>query len=1138
MKSLLNNKRLKKTLRFLTWILAIITILLLLILGYLYLKRDNIRHALLSTINEVQSGELLIDDLDFSVFASFPDLAVVLRNARYYENKSDQHTAQDTAICKLERLSLGINLIDLLSGELRVSKIILENGLINALLYADSSFNFIHALASGKVDSLQTSEGGEGPELHISQITLKNIQLTFTNMINGNRTDLLIKHFYNGLTINNDSLFLNFEPEIEIIGVNNHKLMFLSGTTLDISANMSLNMKTLSGKLFKSRFSVEGANLNVAGSFDLDDDLYLNLEVTSNLSDPSLLLLIFQDRIVRQNLSNIQKGASFIQGRIEGKLLNHVPHMDFSFAISTVEMIVPELSFTIRDFNLQGAFKNGERADMADGFFQITDMSYTGRAGHIQGSLKIENFAEPKFNLKIDGIFDTAGTEKIFRFIETPIYSGNVKVETDLSVDLDRKHGKLIRKSGSLVMKVRDLSFLIRKTGRICEIPDADLHMENEALVLDSLRLKAGESDLFLVSQTNNLLNHLLGFSTDVDLDAKFRSRAFDFNDFFTREDIGQWMLDEFLHDVSGELSFQSTSERLHQESELPPGFVTIRKLRLIPRHVTSIEIISGKMTIDPEKLVIDKFKANIGKNNVVFSGEIDNYDDLFANQYYDNSLITIDLHADDLILKDLFTYKQEIYLPAFWTEHQFRDFDLCASLELPATMDTTRLSPFDLHVNVKKLNAENKRTGLVFHNLSLGVTKKADDLIFENINGKIGYSNFSATSLKLNNITNADSATRYSARVRCDRLNIDEWMAHIFYQDSTINTVQSGGMEKSEPEITEKYQIPPLDIEAEIGLLQYKTNRMHNLKTSISKPSNTYLFLDKQDSTWWLPDINLTATIDSDTFRTDYFKIPETRLSVRTVNGLMEFTSSYTGIFGAKGKSLIQMDVSQKKHSYRINYEIADYRIEVLLERLRQKKFMSGKAAFRMDVVLLEEDLRNLNGEMTISGQDLYVYGVDIDEFLTRYRRTQNFNLVDIGAFMLAGPVGTVITKASDYAILLQLDPEKKSHIPRFLSSWSIESGRIVSRDVAFSTDHSRIAMKGGFDLINSEFIDLTLAVVDEKGCALLSQGIYGNFADPQLTSVNVVGTILGPVTNILKLITGNQCEPFYTGKLPPPVN
>jgi len=240
--------------------------------------------------------------------------------------------------------------------------------------------------------------------------------------------------------------------------------------------------------------------------------------------------------------------------------------------------------------------------------------------------------------------------------------------------------------------------------------------------------------------------------------------------------------------------------------------------------------------------------------------------------------------------------------------------------------------------------------------------------------------------------------------------------------------------------------------------------------------------------------------------------------------------------MFGAEGTGHIWVDISEKHHNYRIQYAISKYKIETMLRRFEQNPSMSGIVTMSLDLKLDKEDLARLNGEIKLSGENITLYNIDIDDFLSRFKRTQNFNLIDISAFMLAGPAGALVTKASDYAILFNLDPTKQTLINKFVSKWKVEAGRFMADDVALTTAKSRIAIKGGLDLYRNEFVGFTLAVVDEKGCPVISQAILGKLDKPQLQKVDAVGTILAPVTNVLKLFTTTNCEPFDTGSVPHP--
>ena len=53
--------------------------------------------------------------------------------------------------------------------------------------------------------------------------------------------------------------------------------------------------------------------------------------------------------------------------------------------------------------------------------------------------------------------------------------------------------------------------------------------------------------------------------------------------------------------------------------------------------------------------------------------------------------------------------------------------------------------------------------------------------------------------------------------------------------------------------------------------------------------------------------------------------------------------------------------------------------------------------------------------------GDNLVLDIGDLDKEFSRYESTQNFNLVDVGAFFLAGPIGLALTKGYDYSRILK---------------------------------------------------------------------------------------------------------------------
>ena len=198
----------------------------------------------------------------------------------------------------------------------------------------------------------------------------------------------------------------------------------------------------------------------------------------------------------------------------------------------------------------------------------------------------------------------------------------------------------------------------------------------------------------------------------------------------------------------------------------------------------------------------------------------------------------------------------------------------------------------------------------------------------------------------------------------------------------------------------------------------------------------------------------------------------------------------------------------------------------------------MDFSATLSMKGVTADARVRSAAGEASLRGHDLTLEIGDIDKELARYASSQNFNLVDVGAFFIAGPFGPLITKGYNFASLFR-GSGGSSRIRMLVSHWKVERGIARAKDVAMATNGHRVALKGSLDFPNERFDDVTMAVIDEKGCVKVRQKIRGSFRNPEVEQANVLQSVAGPVLKLInqaKKLLGGKCEVFYAGSVAPP--
>lgn len=241
----------------------------------------------------------------------------------------------------------------------------------------------------------------------------------------------------------------------------------------------------------------------------------------------------------------------------------------------------------------------------------------------------------------------------------------------------------------------------------------------------------------------------------------------------------------------------------------------------------------------------------------------------------------------------------------------------------------------------------------------------------------------------------------------------------------------------------------------------------------------------------------------------------------------------SFDDMFEGEGNVKIRAELTEEPRLF-LDYHIQSLDLGEFWSQYQKAKFINGTADFSIELsTYVKHFYDSLNGSAQISGKDWFMYGFNLDEILTDYKRSQNFQLKDVGAFFMMGPFGPLVSKGYDFTRLVSIDTAGQTQIKEFNADWIIEKGELTAQDMAFATEKNRVAAKGSIDFESREWKNLKIGVLDKNGCSLLEQEVNGPFSDPTFSDINVIGTLLGSVINVLKIASFQKCDPFYSGKV-----
>jgi uncharacterized protein involved in outer membrane biogenesis len=296
-------------------------------------------------------------------------------------------------------------------------------------------------------------------------------------------------------------------------------------------------------------------------------------------------------------------------------------------------------------------------------------------------------------------------------------------------------------------------------------------------------------------------------------------------------------------------------------------------------------------------------------------------------------------------------------------------------------------------------------------------------------------------------------------------------------------------------------------------------------------------------DQTDFTKGITFSGELTCGEVKTEAVTLSDVKVSLHAERGAVKLEPITLRILDADGTGRITADLSGDVPQWTAQFALPQFPIAAFFRTLSGQQIAAGSMDFSADLSMqgasVDAMTQTMAGSVSLRGKDLTLENIDLDEELSRLQSSRNFNLVDVGAFFLAGPIGLAVTRGYDLASLLQASGGT-SEIRTLVSDWQIERGIMRAQDVAMATAHNRIALQGSLDFVDQDFDDVIVALVDSHGCIKVQQTVKGTFANPVVEAPSAIESLARPALQLLKrgqdLLSGDACEVFYAGSVAAP--
>ncbi|MGB8959458.1 MAG: AsmA family protein, partial [Candidatus Aminicenantales bacterium] len=355
------------------------------------------------------------------------------------------------------------------------------------------------------------------------------------------------------------------------------------------------------------------------------------------------------------------------------------------------------------------------------------------------------------------------------------------------------------------------------------------------------------------------------------------------------------------------------------------------------------------------------------------------------------------------------------------------------------------------------------------------------------------------------------------TGRVRISRIEIIKPAVSILRQkDGKLNIVMPKGHWSGDPFSLSKLAVS----QGSLLFTDHKTGGVIELEGFDMTAEN--LSAGRTADGGLLKTLSFSSDVRCRTVKAGGLAMADLVMSVAGRQGVFDVSKARMNAFGGPGNGTLHADFTGAEPRFKILLAVKQLKIGQLLQESPNARHMEGLADLSVDLTAkgkpFVEAKRSLSGQASLSGENIAVNGIDIDDLIMSLLRSRRFSLVDVGSFFLAGPLGPALTRGYRFADLFQDSRGGKGVIAKLVSVWKVENGVAEAVDVAMATQKRRIAMKGGLNFNDNRFEDVVVAVVDQHGCAVLSQKVRGPFDRPEIGNINVFKSLTSPVANLLR--------------------
>ena len=571
-----------------------------------FLFKDKIKELVVKAINDKVDAKVAFDDVDLSLFKSFPNANVTIDKISII-NKAP--FAGDTLFYAGEvNLKMSIKELFKKDGEtMKVDGFYSENGVVNIIFNKDGVGNFDIALKDEKENDPSESKPFA---LNLKKYEIKNLRFTYLD------EKSKIKMVVDSLDHEGTGNFA--AQKLDLVTKSSAKLSLVMDK-MQYMKNVSLNLDAVLGiDLDKQKYTFK-ENKALINQLPLEFDGFIQMlkngqEYDLKFKTPTSSFKNFLGLVPEAyagNLNTVKTTGDFkVDGTVKGALTDTtIPKFNIEIASNNASFQYPDLPKSVQNIVIDTRIIN-ETGLMNDTYVNLDKLSFRIDQDVFNAKANIKNISQNALvNAELKGVINLANVTKAYPVkLEKPL-SGILKADVVTKFDMksvETSQYQNIQNSGNI--SLTGFNYAGPEMAKPLQIKQATVAFNPNQIRLNQLDAVTGKSDI----KVTGTLDNFYGFV--------FKKQVLKGN--FTMNS-NQLLVSDFMTPTTPEATKGNAKPK---EAVKIPAFldcaITANANTVVYDNLT-LKAVSGKMIIKDEAVKLENVKTNIFDGQIGVNGTV-----------------------------------------------------------------------------------------------------------------------------------------------------------------------------------------------------------------------------------------------------------------------------------------------------------------------------------------------------------------------------------------------------------------------------------------------------------------------------------------------------------------------------------